>query len=177
MWLARLPDGICSGALNGLPWLWPSEEAARQHGTPVRARLVLVDEEAAPQGPSAEASARAEFGDDVPKVFGVAAPPISKPKTVPCGICGESTQMTGTKRCDSCYEIERRTDTETAIKFRGKKRPAPPADEIALLRECVLGLASALWMNEVANGREASALLRRCDEIVAKLTEEADRDA
>ena len=28
--------------------------------------------------------------------------------TVPCGICGTQTQMTGTKRCDWCYELENR---------------------------------------------------------------------
>lgn len=28
--------------------------------------------------------------------------------TVPCGICGAQTPMTGTKRCDWCWEIEGR---------------------------------------------------------------------
>ncbi len=27
---------------------------------------------------------------------------------VPCGICGDPTPMTGTRRCDNCWEIERR---------------------------------------------------------------------
>jgi hypothetical protein len=27
---------------------------------------------------------------------------------VPCETCGELTAMTGTKRCDGCWEIERR---------------------------------------------------------------------
>jgi hypothetical protein len=30
------------------------------------------------------------------------------PPTVPCGTCGVPTRMTGTKRCDSCYEVEHR---------------------------------------------------------------------
>lgn len=29
-------------------------------------------------------------------------------ETVPCGLCGTPTQMTATKRCDGCWEIERR---------------------------------------------------------------------
>lgn len=28
--------------------------------------------------------------------------------TVPCGTCGRATQMTGTKRCDGCWEVEHR---------------------------------------------------------------------
>jgi hypothetical protein len=28
--------------------------------------------------------------------------------TVPCGRCGEPTPMRGTKRCDSCWELEAR---------------------------------------------------------------------
>lgn len=32
----------------------------------------------------------------------------SKPETVPCGLCGTPTHMTGTKRCDRCRELESR---------------------------------------------------------------------
>lgn len=28
-------------------------------------------------------------------------------KTVPCGLCGKPTMMTGTKRCDPCWHVER----------------------------------------------------------------------
>lgn len=28
--------------------------------------------------------------------------------TVPCGICEQPTRMLGTKRCDRCWELERR---------------------------------------------------------------------
>jgi hypothetical protein len=30
------------------------------------------------------------------------------PPTVPCGTCGVPTRMTGTKRCDGCWEVETR---------------------------------------------------------------------
>lgn len=29
-------------------------------------------------------------------------------KTVPCETCGESTDYTGTKRCQACWEVESR---------------------------------------------------------------------
>lgn len=29
-------------------------------------------------------------------------------ETVPCETCGTPTHMTGTKRCDDCWEVERR---------------------------------------------------------------------
>ena len=29
-------------------------------------------------------------------------------KTVPCETCGTPTPMTGTKRCDTCFEVEQR---------------------------------------------------------------------
>jgi hypothetical protein len=30
------------------------------------------------------------------------------PETVPCELCSKPTQMLGTKRCDPCWELERR---------------------------------------------------------------------
>jgi len=42
---------------------------------------------------------------------------------VPCGICGKPTLMTGTKRCDGCWEIEHRIKSaagrEVAFKVLG----------------------------------------------------------
>ncbi len=35
-------------------------------------------------------------------------PPTAKPTVVPCGTCGRETSMTGTKRCDACWEVEHR---------------------------------------------------------------------
>lgn len=37
------------------------------------------------------------------------------PDTVPCGICGDQTPMTGTKRCDRCWELERRIQRDPVI--------------------------------------------------------------
>ena len=31
-----------------------------------------------------------------------------EPETVPCGLCGTPTPMTGTRRCDRCWELESR---------------------------------------------------------------------
>lgn len=39
---------------------------------------------------------------------------ITEP-TVPCGLCGRATRMTGTKRCDRCYELERRIQDDPAL--------------------------------------------------------------
>ena len=32
-------------------------------------------------------------------------------ETVPCKTCGEATPMTGTKRCNGCWEVENRLDS------------------------------------------------------------------
>ncbi len=32
---------------------------------------------------------------------------MAEPDTVPCEICGTPTPMTGTRRCDPCWEAER----------------------------------------------------------------------
>lgn len=45
----------------------------------------------------------AEYDVDTP----VAQPP-QPPNTVLCGICGTPTRMTGTKRCNRCWELEKR---------------------------------------------------------------------
>jgi hypothetical protein len=34
--------------------------------------------------------------------------PSQSDETVPCGICGTATPMLGTKRCDRCWELEKR---------------------------------------------------------------------
>lgn len=43
---------------------------------------------------------------------------MNDPKTVPCELCGTPTPMTGTKRCDRCWELERRVymDPELSVK-------------------------------------------------------------
>lgn len=40
-------------------------------------------------------------------VYGYTPPP-----KVPCGLCGLPTIMTGTKRCDRCWELERRIESD-----------------------------------------------------------------
>ena len=36
-------------------------------------------------------------------------------ETVPCEICGDQTPMTATKRCDRCWELERRIEADPKI--------------------------------------------------------------
>ena len=40
---------------------------------------------------------------------------MREPETVPCGICGIATRMTGTKRCDRCWELETRIKADPEI--------------------------------------------------------------
>ena len=44
---------------------------------------------------------------------------IERSETVPCKLCGKETKMTGTKRCDACWELETRikADPELALKI------------------------------------------------------------
>lgn len=35
--------------------------------------------------------------------------------TVPCEICGLATTSTGTRRCDRCWELERRIEADPVI--------------------------------------------------------------
>lgn len=37
------------------------------------------------------------------------------PETVSCGICGTQTRMTGTERCDRCFELESRIRRDPVI--------------------------------------------------------------
>ena len=37
---------------------------------------------------------------------------------VPCGLCGEPTPMLGTKRCDRCWELEKRVQRAPAIALK-----------------------------------------------------------
>lgn len=36
-------------------------------------------------------------------------------ETVPCGLCGKPTRMTGTKRCDGCWELESRIQGDPVL--------------------------------------------------------------
>ncbi len=35
--------------------------------------------------------------------------------TVPCGLCGQQTPMIATKRCDRCWELEKRVQADPEI--------------------------------------------------------------
>lgn len=40
---------------------------------------------------------------------------MKKQQTVPCEICGVATEMLGTKRCDRCWELERRIESSPEL--------------------------------------------------------------
>ena len=44
--------------------------------------------------------------------------PDDRTPTVPCGLCGTLTIMTGTKRCDRCWELEKRVQREPELAAR-----------------------------------------------------------
>ncbi|MES2347067.1 MAG: hypothetical protein V4641_05790 [Pseudomonadota bacterium] len=39
-------------------------------------------------------------------------------ETCPCGLCGKPTRMLGTKRCDGCWELEKRIHGDPALALR-----------------------------------------------------------
>lgn len=39
-------------------------------------------------------------------------------KIIPCELCGEPTSMLGTKRCDRCWELERRIESDPALTMK-----------------------------------------------------------
>lgn len=47
---------------------------------------------------------------------------------VPCEICGTATTMTGTRRCDHCWHLERliRCDPDSAEKILDKLKASKP---------------------------------------------------
>jgi len=52
-------------------------------------------------------------------------------ETVPCGLCGTQTTMTRTKRCDSCWELERRIqmNPQLAAAILAQLNPPPSEEE------------------------------------------------
>lgn len=58
-------------------------------------------------------------------------------KLIPCELCGHLTTMLGTKRCDSCWELERRIkiDPKLAYKILAKCDSSPISDQVAIIKE------------------------------------------
>lgn len=72
--------------------------------------------------------------------------PANRP-TVPCGLCGTPTAMTGTKRCDPCWELERRVKMDPVIahKVLSELQMPPLAPQVLLQDEAEgRGLSRAL---------------------------------
>lgn len=49
-------------------------------------------------------------------------------ETVPCGLCETPTKSTGTQRCDRCWELERRIDSDRELARRILDQPIPSND-------------------------------------------------
>jgi hypothetical protein len=70
-------------------------------------------------------------GDNFTREMFVAGNRYSEP-TVHCEICGDATPMTGTKRCDRCWELERRimADPDLAEKIIHRSKPRCTEQEL-----------------------------------------------
>ena len=80
-----------------------------------------------------------------------------KPETVPCEICKTPTQMTGTKRCDRCWELESRMHRDPSITAMILWRS--PANILALADIRTMGSIPAQTITP--EHREAAAHLRK----------------
>ena len=85
--------------------------------------------------------------------------------TVPCGLCGKPTPMTGTKRCDFCWEMEGRIRREPDL--ARKVLAQLEADNTAAVLKDALKL-----LDEVASGFTRhdglpDNLLPRIDKLLA----------
>lgn len=69
-------------------------------------------------------------------------------ETIPCGICGTSTPMLGTRRCDRCYELETRIRDQPEL-----------ARQILTTYEAALGPLSddAMFLNITADEFDETA--------------------
>lgn len=79
------------------------------------------------------------------------------PETVPCEICATQTQMTGTKRCDRCWELESRMHRDPSITAMILWRS--PANILALADIRTIGSVSAQMLTP--EHREAVKHLRK----------------
>ncbi len=57
----------------------------------------------------------------------------SPEETVPCGLCGRPTPMTGTRRCDWCWELEKRVKMDLELARKVLDSIAPQADLLRAL--------------------------------------------
>lgn len=64
---------------------------------------------------------------------------------VPCGLCGTPTPMTGTKRCDSCWEIETRISNPAGRAIALKVLSLTPADVFTTGESATLSRALRMY--------------------------------
>lgn len=67
-------------------------------------------------------------------------------ETVPCDLCGTPTPMTGTRRCDPCWELERRVEQrpEVAKKLVAAMAAIEPDPDRQLITRLTEALADAV---------------------------------
>lgn len=90
-------------------------------------------------------------------------------ETVPCGLCGTPTRMTGTKRCDRCFELEGRVRRQPDIARRvlagmtpdpGAAPPAQPQSE-PRIDPMQNPMRPGYFMNYAENETPAEMVLRK----------------
>jgi hypothetical protein len=101
-----------------------------------------------------------------------------RPATVPCGLCGKATRMTGTKRCDGCWELESRIQGDPALAARilasltnsekGTVREMTPADMANTLREAAIYLAENQQSNLGTDCQYAADAIERIERNKAR---------
>ena len=76
-------------------------------------------------------------------------------ETVPCELCGEQTPMTGTRRCDRCWELERRIHANPDL-ARSILGIAPIEAVVAAARKDLAENGTAInWMRNTSKALEA----------------------
>lgn len=88
---------------------------------------------------------------------------MSEP-TVPCGICGTPTAMTGTKRCDPCWEMETKI-VQNPILARKILDSAHPRQTVDLRT----ALASQAMSGLLANRRVVDDMSKAANADIDKL--------
>ncbi len=67
---------------------------------------------------------------------------MQKPETVPCELCGDETPMTGTRRCDRCWELERRVEADPELTARVLAQFTSEVGKVAIVIALVWAVVS-----------------------------------
>lgn len=97
-------------------------------------------------------------------------------ETVPCGLCGKPTMMTGTKRCDACWELEGRIHRDPALARRILAECDPTLPGGVTKKTLIQALQDSGMVYDAGGGimkpsvREDMDLTQEIDELYAALS-------